>query len=64
MVKRGSKGEITPDDPEYKLLECIVTDEMAEAALCLKFRVRRSAEEVAPVWGRSVEDRNSVRTLL
>ena len=56
MVKRGSKGEITPEDPEYKLLECVVTDEMAEAALCLKFREPRSAEEVAAVWGRPVEE--------
>jgi len=56
MVKRGSKGEITPEDPEYKLLECVVTDEMAEAALCLKFREPRSAEEVASVWGRPVEE--------
>ncbi|BCS95145.1 pyridine nucleotide-disulfide oxidoreductase [Desulfoluna limicola] len=56
MVKRGSKGEITPDDPEYKLLECVVTNEMAEAALCLKFREPRSAEEVASVWGRPVEE--------
>ncbi len=56
MVKRGSKGEITPDDPEYMLLECVVTDEMAEVALCLKFREPRSAVEVAPLWGRSVED--------
>lgn len=60
MVKRGSKGEITPADPEYKLLECVVTDEMAEAALCLKFRKPQSAEEVARVWGRSVEETEAI----
>lgn len=55
-VRRGAKGEIKPHHPEYKLLECIVTDEMAEAALCLKFRQPRSAADVAPMWGRSVEE--------
>ncbi len=60
QVKRGSKTEITPDDPEYMLLECVVTDEMAEAALCLKFREPQSAVEVAPVWGRSVEETEQI----
>lgn len=60
QVKRGSKGEITPKDPEYKLLECVVTDEMAEAALCLKFREPQSAGDIAPVWGRSVEETEKI----
>ncbi|GAB6096212.1 FAD-dependent oxidoreductase [Desulfatiferula olefinivorans] len=55
-VRRGAANEITPDDPEYKLLECVVTDDMADAALCLKFRTPRSAEEVAPMLGRSVKE--------
>ncbi len=59
-VRRGSKGQIKPHHPEYKLLECVVTDEMAEAALCLKFRQPRSAEEVAPMWGRSVEETEQI----
>jgi len=55
MTKRGAKNEIKPDDPEYKLLECVVTEEMAEVALCLKFREPQSAEEIAPLCGKSVE---------
>jgi NADPH-dependent glutamate synthase beta subunit-like oxidoreductase len=35
-TKRGSKSEIKPEDPEYKILEPVVTEEMAEAALCLE----------------------------
>jgi len=54
-TRRGAKNEITPDDPEYKLFECVVTDEMAEAALCLKFREPQSAEEVAAIWGKSLD---------
>lgn len=60
QVKRGAKGEIKPKDPEYKLLECVVTDEMAEAALCLKFREPQSAADVAPLWGRSVEETEQI----
>lgn len=36
--KRGSKNEIKPEDPEYMILEPVVTDEMAEVALCMKIR--------------------------
>ncbi|MCT4563692.1 MAG: FAD-dependent oxidoreductase [Maledivibacter sp.] len=55
-TKRGSKKEITPDRPEYKILEPIVTEEMAEAGLCLELRKRMSAKEVAPLCGKSVEE--------
>ncbi len=55
-VKRGSKGEITPDRPEYKILEPIVTDEMAEAGLCLELRIRKNADEVAALCGKSIEE--------
>lgn len=37
-VKRGSKNGITADRPEYKILEPIVTEEMAEVGLCLELR--------------------------
>ena len=53
--ERGKKGEILATDPEYMILEPIVTDEMAEVALCCAFRDPRSAEEVAPLCGKSVE---------
>ena len=54
-TKRGSKDEITPDRPEYYILEPVVTEEMAEAALCLELRKPMSAEEIAPLCGKSVE---------
>jgi NADPH-dependent glutamate synthase beta subunit-like oxidoreductase len=53
--KRGTKAEIKPEDPEYRILEPVVTDEMAEVALCLQFRVPMSAEETAPLCGKTVE---------
>jgi len=56
MTRRGSKNEITPDRPEYKILEPIITEEMAEVGLCLELRKRMSAEEVAPLCGKSVEE--------
>jgi hypothetical protein len=46
--QRGKKGEILATDPEYMILEPIVTTEMAETAMALAFRVPMSAEEVAP----------------
>ncbi|EOR21152.1 4Fe-4S ferredoxin [Clostridium sartagoforme AAU1] len=36
--KRGSKNEIKAEDPEYRILEPVVTEEMAEVALCMKIR--------------------------
>ena len=56
MKKRGSKDEITPDRPEYKILAIVLTDEMAEVGLCLEVRKKVSAEEVAPLCGKSVEE--------
>ena len=55
-TKRGSKSEIKPEHPEYKILEPVVTDEMAEVALCLELRKPKSAEEVAALCGKSVEE--------
>ena len=55
-TKRGSKSEIKPEYPEYLILEPVVTEEMAEAALCLEFRKPKSAEEVARECGKSVEE--------
>ncbi len=53
--KRGAKDAIKPEDPEYRILEPMVTDEMAEVALGMEFRVPRSAEEVAAIVGKPVE---------
>lgn len=54
-TKRGSKDEITADRPEYKILEPVVTEEMAEAALCLGLREPKSAEEIAALCGKPVD---------
>lgn len=55
-TKRGTKSEIKPEYPEYRILEPIVTDEMAEVALCLELRKPKSAEEVAALCGKPVEE--------
>lgn len=55
-VKRGSKDEIKPEDPEYYVLEPIITEEMAEVGLCLEFRQPQSAAEVAVKCGKSEEE--------
>lgn len=54
--KRGAKDAIRPEDPEYMILEPVVTNEMAEVALCLEFRKKVTAEEIAPLCGKSVEE--------
>lgn len=59
-VKRGSKKKIKPNDWEYKVLEPVVTEEMAEIALCLEFRKPMSAEEVASKCGKSVEETSKI----
>ena len=54
--KMGSKFAIKTTDPEYRILATIVSDEMAEVALCLKINTPMSAEEVAPLCGKSLEE--------
>ena len=54
-TKRGSKRGIKPGDPEYMILEPVVSEEMAEAGLCLELRNPKSAEDVAPLCGKPVE---------
>jgi len=53
--KRGSKNEIRPEDPEYMILEPVVTEEMAEVALCMEMRKKATAPELALLCGKSVE---------
>ncbi|RTR38006.1 FAD-binding protein [Shewanella canadensis] len=55
-TKRGSRNEIKQGDPEYLILEPIVTEPMAEVALCLALRKPLSAQEVASVCGKSEEE--------
>jgi NADPH-dependent glutamate synthase beta subunit-like oxidoreductase len=54
--KPNSKSAYNYNDPEYMILEPVVTDEMAEVGLCLEFRKPKSAKEVAALCGKSVED--------
>ncbi|QVK18198.1 FAD-dependent oxidoreductase [Mycoplasmatota bacterium] len=55
-TKPGSKLEIKPEHPEYRILVPVVTEEMAEVALCLGLREPMSAEEIAPLCGKPVEE--------
>jgi NADPH-dependent glutamate synthase beta subunit-like oxidoreductase/formate hydrogenlyase subunit 6/NADH:ubiquinone oxidoreductase subunit I/predicted transcriptional regulator len=59
-VKRGSKMEVKPTDPEYRILEPVVTDEMAEVALCLELHKPVSKEEVAEMCGKPVEQTGEI----
>jgi len=45
--KMGSRDGIKPTDPEYRILEPVVSEEMAEVALCLDLRKPQTVEEVA-----------------
>ncbi|MGI5985893.1 MAG: FAD-dependent oxidoreductase [Clostridiales bacterium] len=54
-AKSGMAASYTWDDPEYKILEPVVTDEMAEVALGMDFRVRKNAEEIAKACGKDLE---------
>ncbi|MEW9124971.1 MAG: FAD-dependent oxidoreductase [Thermotaleaceae bacterium] len=54
--KPGSKDAYTERDPEYLILEPVVTEEMAEVGLHLEFRKPKSAEEVAPLCGKTIEE--------
>ncbi len=55
-TKRGSKMEIKPEYPEYRILAPIVTDEMADVALCLEFRKHLTAEEIAVKCGKPLAE--------
>jgi NADPH-dependent glutamate synthase beta subunit-like oxidoreductase/formate hydrogenlyase subunit 6/NADH:ubiquinone oxidoreductase subunit I len=50
--KRGSKGEIKATDPEYMILEPVVTDEMAEVALHMELRKKTTAAGLAAKCGK------------
>jgi len=59
-VKQGSKLEIKPEYPEYKILEPVVTDEMADVALCLEFRKHMTAEQISKKCGKSLDDTKKI----
>ncbi|WP_017416881.1 FAD-dependent oxidoreductase [Clostridium tunisiense] len=54
-TKMGSKSEIKPEDPEYKILEPVVTEEMADVALYLELRKPLSAKEISDLCGKPVD---------
>lgn len=54
--KRGAKNEIKATDPEYMILEPVVTEEMAEVALCMEIRKKTNAKELAPLCGKSEKE--------
>ena len=54
-TKMGSKNGITVEDPRYYIMEPVITDEMAEVALCMEFRVPKSIPELAKLSNKSVE---------
>ncbi len=54
--KRGSKNEIKATDPEYLILEPVVTDAMAEVAMCMEIRKKYTAAELAPMCGKTKEE--------
>lgn len=51
--KLGSKNEIKITDPEYLILEPVITDGMAEVALHMEIRKHYTAAELAPLCGKS-----------
>lgn len=53
--KRGSKSGIKAEDPEYMILEPVVSEEMAEVGLFLELRNPKSAEDIAPLCGKAIE---------
>lgn len=54
-AKSGMAASYTWDDPEYRILEPFMTDEMGEVGLGLDFRVRKTVAEVAKASGKDVE---------
>ena len=52
----GGVLKVKATDPEYRILEPVTTDEMAEVALCLEMRKPKSVEEVAALCGKSGEE--------
>lgn len=54
--KRGSKNEIKASDPEYRILEPVVSEEMAEVALCMEMRKKASAKDLALKCNKTEEE--------
>ena len=55
-TKPGSKGELTFLDPEYYVMENLVSDEMAEVGMGLRFKEKLRIEEIAKNLERKPEE--------
>ncbi|MEA4812323.1 MAG: FAD-dependent oxidoreductase [Anaerolineaceae bacterium] len=54
-TKMGKKGGISYDDPEYFVMEHIVSDEAAAVGMGLTKHIYRTAEEVAQILGKPLD---------
>lgn len=52
----GGIIKVKPTDPEYRMLECVTSDEMAEVALCLEIRKPKKVAEIAKLAKRSEKE--------
>lgn len=48
--------KIDENAPEYYVLDCVVTDDMAEVALAMKLRKPQTIEEISKKCGKSIEE--------
>ncbi len=55
-TKKGDARYLTFEDPEYYVMENMVTDEMAEVGMGVKFKENQTIEQIAKNLGRTVED--------
>ena len=49
-------AKVVPGDPEYMALECCVTDDMADVALVMGVRKKKTAAEIAEKCKKPVEE--------
>lgn len=59
-TKPTAKNALTFDDPEYYVMEHIVTDEMAEVGMGLVFKDKLTAKQVAEKLGRPIAEVESL----
>ena len=59
----GMLNKIDENAPEYYALECVVTDDMADVALCAGLRKPRTMEYLAQKSGKSMEEWVNALTL-
>jgi len=52
----GGIVKVKPTDPEYRILEPVTTDEMAEIALKLEIRKPKSVKEIAALCGKPADE--------